>query len=203
MTRQPRGWAPRDLPALPAGEAPREWPVEIWGAAATYPPSTAPGFQAAWRMGILPPPAPEAPPAPVPGLSSWDRVRLGLALGFGAFGLAIALGNALDLGALTLLLAGVPFLAGVGLFSSTPGRDEVEFAAGYTSMSGNTGLWRLARDGRVLRAPDRRVPPPGWYPSPYFPGILQRWDGPGWKPLPQRWWRSEASYFRTPEQPFI
>ncbi|MCW2681560.1 MAG: hypothetical protein JWM62_2961 [Frankiales bacterium] len=36
-----------------------------------------------------------------------------------------------------------------------------------------------------------------------YPGVLQRWDGPGWKPLPQYWWHHESSYFRAPEVPFL
>jgi hypothetical protein len=95
------------------------------------------------------------------------------------------------------------FCVGAWLLSSTTARDEVEFAAGYTSGRTHTGLWRLGRAGRVLRRPDRLVPPPGWYPSPYYPGLLQRWEGPGWKPLPQRWWRHEHRYFRAPAGPFL
>lgn len=191
------------LPALAEGEAVRTWPVEVYGARAVHPPMSAPGFQAAWRLGLLPPPPPAVPPSPVPGLSSWDRTRLGLLLAFGVFALMIPVGNALDAGALSALLAGAPFCAGVWLLYSTRARDEIEFAAGYTSGGTHTGLWRIGRDGRVLRAPDRSVPPPGWYPSPYYPGVLQRWDGPAWKPLPQRWWRYEHHYFRAPERPYL
>lgn len=32
----------------------RAWPVEPWGAPATFPPPRAPGFQAGWRLGLLP-----------------------------------------------------------------------------------------------------------------------------------------------------
>lgn len=191
------------MPLLGEGEAVRAWPVEVWGAPAVYPPAAAPGFQAAWRMGLLPPSPPVDPPSPVPGLSSWDRVRLGLLLGLGVFGLMSPVGNALDSGALAVLLAGAPFCAGAWLLYSSGARDEVEFAAGYTSGRAHTGLWRLDRHGRVLRVPDRSVPPPGWYPSPYYPGLLQRWDGPGWKPLPEDWWRHEHDYFRAAERPFL
>jgi hypothetical protein len=94
-------------------------------------------------------------------------------------------------------------VAGACLLWSTTARDAVEVAAGYTSGQTYTGLWRLSRDGRVLRAPDRYVPPPGFYPSPYYPGLLQRWDGPGWTPLPQHWWRREHLYFRAPDRAFL
>ena len=191
------------MPALGDGEAVRSWPVEVWGAPAIFPPPRAPGFQAAWRLGLLPPPPPPVPPSPVPGLSSWDRLRLAVLLGFGVFGLMIVVSNALDVGALALPLCGVPFCAAGWLIYSTDARDELEFAAGYTSGRSYTGLWRVGRDGRVLRAPDGSVPPPGWYPSPYYPGVLQRWEGPGWKPLPERWWQHEHQYFRAPERPYL
>ena len=191
------------MPALAEGEAVRPWPLEVWGAPATWPPATAPGFQAAWRLGLLPLPPPSTPPSPVPGLSSWDRVRLGALLALGVFGLMIPVADALSAGAVSALLVAAPFCAGAWLLWSTGARDEVEFAAGYTSGPSHTGLWRLDRNGRVLRPPDRSVPPPGWYPSPYYPGLLQRWDGPGWKPLPRRWRRHEQAWFRTPARPFL
>ena len=180
----------------------RSWTFEVWGAPAVHPPASAPGFHAAWRLGLLPPPPPTVPPSTVPGLSSWDRLRLAL-LGFAAFALVIPLGNALGAGALSALLVAAPFVACVWLLRSTGARDELEFAAGYTSGRAHAGLWRLHRDGHVLRTPDRSVPPPGWYPSPYYPGLLQRWDGPGWKPLPRRWWRHEHLFFRAPDRPFL
>lgn len=154
-------------------------------------------------MGLLPPPPPAIPPSPVPGLSSWDRIRLGLLLAFGVFGLMIPVGNALGSAPLAALVAGTPFCAGVWLLHSSRSRDEIEFAAGYTSGQTHTGLWRIDRTGRVLRPPNSSVPPPGWYPSPYYPGLLQRWDGPGWRPLPQYWWRHEHHYFRLPDRPFL
>ena len=203
MARHPAAWVPPAvMPALPDGEAVRPWPVEVWGAPAVHPPASAPGFQCAWRLGLLPPPPPPVPPTPLPGLSSWEGVRLGL-LCFGAFALMVPAGNALGSGLWAALLAGTPFCAGAWLLWTTRDRDERELAAGYTSGRAHTGLWRLDRDGRVLRRPDRSVPPPGWYPSPYYPGLLQRWDGPGWKPLPQRWWRHEDQYFRAPSRRFL
>lgn len=203
LTRHPSCWTPPTLPpTLPEGEAVRPWPLEIVGAAAAYPPMSAPGFQAAARLGMLPPPPPATVPQPVPGLSSWDRMRLAIVLCFGVFGVGIVLANAMD-GLWALLLCAVPFTSGAWLLYSTEKRDSIEAAAGYTSTQGRTGLWRLANDGRVLREPDRSVPPPGWYPSPYYPGILQRWEGPGWKPLPEYWWRREHLYFRAPDHPFL
>lgn len=205
MSRPPACWTPPDaLPALPPGEAVREWPVEVYGAPARFPPPAAPGFQRAWQLGLLPPAPPTTPPAPLPGLSSWDRVRLALLLCFGGMGLGLLISNGMDLGGgPSFLLTALPFTAGVALFLSTGRRDEQEFAAGYTSGAAHTGLWRIARDGRVLREPDRQVPPPGWYPSPYYPGVLQRWDGPGWKPMTQFWWNWERSWFRRPDRPFL
>jgi hypothetical protein len=190
------------MPVLGEGEAVRSWPVEVWGVPAVHPPASAPGFQSAERLGVLPTPPPAVPPSPVPGLSSWDRLRLAL-LGFAVFAAMIPLVNALGAGALAALLVAAPFGASTWLLSSTTARDEVEFAAGYTSGGAHTGLWRLHGDGRVLRRPDRSVPPPGWDPPPYYPGLLQRWDGPGWKPLPRRWWRHEHLYFRVPDRPFV
>ncbi len=178
-------------------------PWEVYGAATRYPPPSAPGFQRAWSLGLLPAPSPAVPPRVVAGLSSWDRLRGALVLCFGGILLGLLLGNGFGLQGAALVVAGAGFGTGCWLFFTIEARDEVEHAAGYTAAPSCTGLWRLARDGRVLRAPDRSVPPPGWYPSPYFPGVLQRWEGPGWKPLPQYWWRHEQSYFRAPEVPFL
>lgn len=87
------------MPALAEGEAVRSWPIEVWGARAVHPPTSAPGYKTAWRLGLLPSPPPPVPPSPVPGLSSWDRLRLGLLLGLAVFALTIPLGKALDAGA--------------------------------------------------------------------------------------------------------
>jgi hypothetical protein len=82
-------------------------------------------------------------------------------------------------------------------------REREEFAAGYTSRTAFVGLWRLGRGGAVLREPDRNVPPPGFYPSPYKPGLLQRWDGPGWHPFTQKWRRRPYNWLRWPERPYL
>ena len=84
-----------------------------------------------------------------------------------------------------------------------PRREAAEHAVGYTSRDNFTGLWRIDRRGGVLREPDRSVPPPGFYPSPYYPGLLQRWEGPGWAPLPQKWRRHAHDFFRRPPTPFL
>lgn len=203
--RNPLGWTQPVLPALPPGEAQREAPFEVWGRAAEFPPQAAPGFGAAWRMGILPAPVPPRPPAPVPGLSSWDRVRIALAVAGAAFLVGLPTARAAGAGLVGFVGLAAPLLAAGWLLRSTRARDLVERAAGYTSMPMFTGLWRLDRRGRVLRAPAAGVPPPGFYPSPYFPGLLQRWDGPGWAPLPEQWWRRrrEEDYFRRPDVPFL
>ena len=43
------------------------------------------------------------------------------------------------------------------------------------------GTWHLDRkDGKVLRAPDRSVDPPGMYPSPHRSGHMELWTGARW-----------------------
>ena len=180
MSRRPAAWKPPAvMPALGEGEAVRSWPIEVWGAPAAHPPASAPGFQAAWRLGLLPPPPPPVPPSPLPGLSSWDRMRLGLLLALGVFAVMIPVGNALDAGAFSALLAGAPFCAGVWLLYSTRARDEVEFAAGYTSGQAHTGLWRLARDGRVLRASRMVGASSGLVPLAVLPRLAAALGRPG------------------------
>lgn len=204
MPRTPACWRPPErLPDLPPEEAVREVPFEVWGAPARFPPPTAPGFRRAQAAGLLPPPAPARPPSTVPGLTAWDRLLLALLAWFVLTPAVLIVGDLLDPGGAASLFCLLPVGAGVWLLLSTRAREAVEHAAGYTSGRTHAGLWRLARDGRVLREPDRTVPPPGWYPSPYFPGVLQRWDGPGWAPLPQRWWAHEDRYFRAPATPFL
>lgn len=55
----------------------------------------------------------------------------------------------------------------------------------------------------MLREPDPTIPPPGFYPSPFFPGLLQKWEGPDWADYPSNWWKSPQKYFRWPERPFL
>ncbi len=198
----PLGWKQPALGPLPAGEAQRDFPFEMWGGKAVHPPSTAPGFRAAWRLGMLPaPPASSAPPL-LPGVSANQWLWSSLAAVAGLFVVLIKLPD--DAPAL------VPFSVGVvGVAAAIwctvlcTRREVVESDAGYTTRVVFTGLWRLGRQGRVLREPDRSVPPPGWYPSPYYPGLLQRWDGPGWKPLGKRWYRSPGRFFKWPDRPYL
>lgn len=43
------------------------------------------------------------------------------------------------------------------------------------------GTWQLDhRDGQVIQGPDRRVDPPGMYPSPNQPGRMELWTGATW-----------------------
>lgn len=191
------------LAALPPGEAAREQRLEVWGGPARFPPPSAPGYRRAARAGLLPPPVPVRPPQPLPGLSSWDRTLLALLCVFAVAPLVVLVARALDPGGASVLLTVLPAGAAGWLLWSTGARDAREHAAGYTSGRTYVGLWRLGRDGRVLREPDRSVPPPGWYPSPYFPGVLQRWEGPGWAPLVEEWWEHEDRYFRRPVVPFL
>lgn len=200
--RSPFDWTQPVLPPLPEGEAQRVEPIEMFGAPATFPPHTAPGFQAAWRLGMLPAPPPQVAPQRLPGLSANEMLWAGVALFFGTIVLVCSLPEGLPglvFGLLSTFGGGGAFW----LLFRTGVREEAEFAAGYTSRSAYTGLWRLGRDGSVLREPDRTVPPPGFYPSPYQPGLLQRWDGPGWKPFTQYWKRRPQAYLRWPTIPFL
>lgn len=66
----------------------------------------------------------------------------------------------------------------VGLFRSSPGMR-------FSSTNGRVGwdyfgVWVLATDGSVKSAPDRRVEPPGFYPSPHPPGEYELWTGTAW-----------------------
>ena len=198
----PLGWTQPVLPPLPAGEAQRTQGWELIGGATAYPPSTAPGFQAAWHLGLLPDPPPHTPPSPVPGISANASLWAGLGTFFAPFALISMLRDAPGL-VFFLVLCGCTGTALWLLMVLTPRRERAEFAAGYTTRSAYLGLWRLGRGGRVLREPDRSVPPPGFYPSPYRPGLLQLWDGPGWAPLPQRWWNHPERYFAWPPRPYL
>lgn len=63
----------------------------------------------------------------------------------------------------------VPVVPGTR-FSSTNGRVDWDYS----------GLWVLADDGRVKRAPDVTVEPPGFYPSPNRPRQYELWTGTTW-----------------------
>ena len=201
----PPGWVrPERLPAdLPPQE---QWAAMGWqvmGARSPHPPWTAPGYERARRMGLLPPAPPEQPPAPLPGRSA---AQLGVA-GLLVFVSPLALVALLDTHswqAYVILGYGlVSFFVALRLLRAHERRTDDEAAAGYTTLPASPGLWRLTPSGRVARPPDRSCPPDGFYPSPYWPGILQKWEGVGWKPLVQRWWRHPEDYFRTPRVPYL
>ena len=194
------GWTMPALPPLPAGEAPQPWPGhDAMGQNETspHPPQTAPGFQNALRMGMLPAAVSLTPPQTLPGLTALTWLRLA----FASFMLPFAAAMFSD---------GVAFLAFVaGLTGAiccvVKGAkvNEAEEAAGYTSRNNREGMWRMASGNRVVREPDRSVPPPGWYPSPYFPGLLQHWEGPGWRDMGKDWDNRADRYFRWPDRPYL
>src|SRR3546814_10263042 len=109
-------------------------------------------------------------------------LRTGVGLFFGTIVLVIVLPDTTP----ALLYAAMVAVGGGGAFwmmGRLGAREREEFAAGYTSRTAFVGLWQLGRGGAVLREPDRNVPPPGFYPSPYQPGLLQRWGGPRLAPV--------------------
>ena len=205
MRRDPPGWVrPERLPDdLPPQEQWVEQPWEVWGAPAQHPPPTAPGFARAASLCLLPPLPPETPPALLPGRSA--RQLAGLALGAFLSPLLVLpfvqSGSVLAFAALGYGLAA--FFVTVRLLAAHHAREEQEALHGYTTMWGSPGLWRLAQDGHPVRPPDRTILPPGFYPSPYWPGVLQKWDGPGWRPFTRRWYRKPEGWFRTPPTPYL
>ncbi len=196
------GYVEPALPAdLPPTEAKRTEVMVLGGTPSPHPPQSAPGFTRAWELGLLPAPAPADPPAPVPGVRAQVLMWSGIALPFGSL---LAMAGPLPDSASSWLVVCACWVAGFWLLGpATTRREETEFAAGYTTRDNYTGLWRLDRHGRVLRAPAPGVPPPGFYPSPYTPGLLQRWEGPGWALLPQHWRRHAHRYFARPDVPFL
>jgi hypothetical protein len=202
----PPGWVrPERLPAdLPPQEQWAQMDWQVMGARAKHPPWTAPGYTRAMRMGLLPPPPPEQPPAPLPGWSAAHRGVGGILLFVSPLALVATLGTRSWPAAIVVLGYGLAsFFGCLRLLRSFERRSDEEAAAGYTTMPASPGLWRLTPSGRVARPPDRRYPPDGFYPSPYWPGVLQKWEGVSWKPLLQYWWRTPERYFRTPPVPYL
>lgn len=200
----PLGWGEPDLPAdLPPHEQKYAFPFEVWGKPAMHPPHFAPGFTRAHQRGLLPAPPASGPPTPLPGPSARALFIRALVLIGAMFALIAVVPSTFGW---LYLLVGLPAMYWIfRLFvRDIPQREDAEHDADYTSSASNfVGVWRLAPDGTVLREPDRTVAPPGWYPSPYYVGLLQRWDGPGWKPLAHRWRRHEHLYFKVPDEPFL
>lgn len=195
-------WTQPVLPPLPDGEVQRVKGWEVYGARARHPPHTAPGYLSAQRLGLLPPPAPATPPQRLPGLSAHAMFLTGTGMFFGCILMVMVLPDTTP----ALLYAAMVAVGSGGAFwmmGNLEAREREEFQAGYTSRGAYPGLWWIGRDGAVRREPDRHVPPPGFYPSPYKPGLLQRWDGPGWHPFTQKWRRKPDDYFRWPERPYL
>lgn len=201
----PHFWVPpTHLPDdLPAHEVwVREMPLTLAGAPSPHPPQTAPGYERARRLGLLPTPISDEPPVPLPGMNSVQALLALPALAL----LLLALLSAVDLGA----YIPVPVIAVSAvmyrLFTYLRARDDAEEAAGYTHFAGARGLWRLSPlTGQPTRHPDPAVLPPGFYPSPYFPGLLQRWGGPGWAFLEHGWNEpgTVEHYVRVPAVDFL
>ena len=201
----PPGWVrPERLPDdLPPQEqwVPMEW--QVMGARAKHPPWTAPGYERAGRMGLLPAPPPEQPPTALPGWSAAQRGVAAMLLFASPLALVPFIRTNSPQAFVILGYGLAAFLGCIRLLRSYERRADEEAAAGYTTLPATPGLWRLTPFGRVARPPDRSYPPNGFYPSPYWPGILQKWEGVSWKPFQQWWWRHPERYFRTPQVPYL
>jgi hypothetical protein len=199
----PPGWVPPerlpdDLP--PHEQWVREVPWEVFGAPAKHPPRTAPGYERAQRMGLLPAAAPAAPPTPLPG---WSAGVLLVASGVAFVSPVLGFVTRDRAAWWAVAYALVGWLAGVRLLGRHLVRERDEAASGYTTTWGSPGLWRLTPLGRAVRPPDRTLLPDGFYPSPYWPGLLQKWEGTHWKPFPERWDRRPEQWVRAPERPYL
>ncbi len=159
-------------------------------------------FLAAQQLGLLPPPRQRHHPQRLPGLSAHATLLTGIGLFFGTILLVILLPDNTP----GPLYAAMVTVGGGGAFWMmwrVQAREREEFEAGYTSRTAYPGLRRLGRKGAVLREPDRDVPPPGFSPSPYQPGLLQRWDRPGWHPFTQKRRCRPYNWLRWPERPYL
>ena len=208
MTPEPHGlsphfWSPPTrLPAdLPAHEQwARTMPFKVAGTPSPHPPQTAPGFVRAWNLGLCPAPVPEQPPVPLPGINAGRLLVLGTVVPIAVFILVFSIIDSLQppgnnntlTGASSLVMLVVSLATAATVMVSLRrfgSRNTAEHAAGYTTLAAQTGLWAINPfTGTVWRSPDRTVLPSGWYPSPYFPGVMQRWDGPDWAMLDKQWW---------------
>lgn len=212
-TNHPYFWTrPEAMPShLPEGE---QWqqqvPFKVFGAPSPHPPQTAPGYQNARRMGLLPPPAPTQPPTLLPGPGS---LHLAAAMAAVVISCVLVMTRTQS-GVLPQPYAGLIAVSGVvatvvslvWLLRAAFRRSKAEAAAGYTLLGAQLGLWRLSPlTGEVKREPDRAIPPTGWYPSPYWPGVMQWWDGPDWKSLTPKAFRRDQVHlsFKVPESDFL
>lgn len=163
--------------------------------AAEQPPRTVPGYRSAVASGLVTLP-PELAPKALPGIPA-NVLSLSDVFGFGLF-LLLAMSRLLPTPALIALFAclfGWVFISG----RLTVRRRDAELAAGYITLpvaqvakgeSSNRelwdfrGTWQLRWNGEVLRAPDRSLDAPGYYPSPspVQTGRLQLWTGAEWLP---------------------
>ncbi len=141
----PPGWVrPARLPDdLPPQEQWVQMGWQVMGAPAKHPPWTAPGYERARRMGLLPPPPPEQPPAPLPGWSAAQRLVSAGLLFVSPLALVAVVDTQSRLGFVVLAYGLVSFFGAVRLLSSYQRRTDEEAAAGYTTMPATPGMWRL------------------------------------------------------------
>jgi hypothetical protein len=202
---EPPGWVPPER--LPDDLPPQErWVAADWdvvGAPAAHPPWTAPGFERARRRGLLPEPPPIEPPTPLPGMSAGTMVALGALTFVSPLALVATLSGTSVFSYVTPPYGLLAFVVSLRLLRASRRRGTMENAAGYTTTLGSPGLWRLTPLGRPFREPDRRYLPDGFYPSPYWPGMLQKWEGRSWRPFVQYWWRDPDQWFRVPSVPYL
>lgn len=64
--------------------------------------------------------------------------------------------------------------------SFRPPRDRDWYQTDWRVPWDYSGVWVLGPDGRVLSTPQPGVEPPGFFPSPNWPGEFELWSGTGW-----------------------